>query len=158
MEEFKVGAGDSTTIDLTGSIRGLPETETAYYDLNLRQLSSNRYDIQALAADSLLPKNIVLPATMKMSGNFKGTLKNFSASTVIATSVGNLKGNMELTSGKGPSSESSQWKTDVIVEEFNVGSLLGDPETFGPVSLKASAAGRGLNKDDIKAKLNVQVD
>jgi len=117
-----------------------------YYDVNLRLLFFNRNDIQALVADTLLPKNIVFPASIRAVGNFKGTLKNFSASTAIATSIGSLKGNAALTSGKGPSSESSQWKTDVIVEEFDVGSLLGDPETFGPVSLKASAAGTGLNK------------
>jgi translocation and assembly module TamB len=158
VEEFRAAAGDSTTIDLTGSIRGLPEAETANYDVSLRLFSSGRNDIQALIADTLLPKNIVLPTTMKMSGNFKGTLKNFSASTVIATSIGNLKGNAALNTGEGTGSTASRWKADVIVEEFDVGSLLNDTETFGPVSLKASAAGTGLNKDDIKAKLNVQMD
>jgi hypothetical protein len=156
VEEFRVAAGDSTKVDLTGSIRGLPET--AYYDVNLRLLSSSRNDIQALVADTLLPKNIVLPTSIRMSGNFKGTAENFSASTVIATSIGSLKGNVALNSGKGSGSKASRWKTDVIVDEFNVGSLLNDPETFGTVSLKASAVGTGLNKDDIEAQVNVQVD
>jgi len=158
VEALRVAAGNSTTIDLTGSIRGLPEAETAHYDVNLRLLSSGRNDIQALVVDTLLPKNIVLPASMKMSGNFKGTAKNFSASSIIVTSIGSLKGNVALNSGKGSGSKASRWKTDVIVDEFNVGSLLNDPETFGPVSLKASAAGTGLNKDDIEAQLNVEVD
>jgi translocation and assembly module TamB len=158
VEELRVAAGDSTTVDLTGSIRGLPEAETAHYDVNLRLFSSGRNDIQALIADTLLPKNIVLPASMRLSGNFKGTAKNFSASSVIATNIGSIKGNVALNSGKGLSSKASRWKTDVIVEEFNVGSLLNDPETFGPVSLKASAAGTGLSKDDIEAQLNIQVD
>ena len=158
VEEFRAAAGDSTTIDLTGSIRGLPEAETANYDVNLRLLSSGRNDIQALVADTLLPKNIVLPASIRMSGNFKGTVKDFSASTAITTSIGSLKGNVALNSGKGSGSKASRWKTDVIVDEFNVGSLLNDPEIFGPVSLKASAAGTGFNKDDIEAQLNVQVD
>ncbi len=158
VEEFRAAVGDSTTVDLTGSIRGLPEAKTAYYDVNLRLFSSGRNDIQALVVDTLLPQNIFLPASMRMSGNFKGTAKNFSASTVITTSIGSLKGNVVLNSGQGPGSKTSEWKTDVIVDEFNVGSLLDDPETFGPVSLKASAAGTGLSKDDIAAQLNVQVD
>jgi hypothetical protein len=158
VEEFRAAVGDSTSVDLTGSIRGLPEAETAYYDANLRLLSSGRNDIQALVADTVLPKNIVLPTSMRVSGNFKGTMKNFSASSFIATSIGSVKGNVELNSGRGTGSTASRWKTDVIVEEFNVGSLLNDPETFGPVSLKASAVGTGLTKDDIEAQLNVQVD
>ncbi len=158
VEEFRAAAGDSTTVDLTGSIRGLPNAKTAYYDVNLRLISTGRNDIQAFVADTLLPKNIVLPASMRLSGNFKGTAKNFLASTDIATSFGSLKGNVALNSGQGTDSIASRWKTDIVVDEFNVGSLLNDPETFGPVSLKASAVGTGLTKDDIKAQLNVQVD
>ncbi len=158
VEEFRAAAGDSTTVDLTGSIRGWPEAETPYYDVTLRLFSSGRNDIRALVADTLLPKNLVLPAAMRMSGTFKGTTTNFSASSVIATSIGSLKGSVALNSGKGPNSKASRWKTNVVVEEFNVGSLLNDPETFGPVSLTASAAGTGLRKDDIEAQLNVEVD
>ena len=85
-------------------------------------------------------------------------MKNFAASTVIKTNIGNLKGNVALNSVSGPSSKAIRWKAEVIVEEFNVGSLLNDPATFGPVSLKASADGTGLKKDDVEAQLNVQVE
>jgi translocation and assembly module TamB len=158
VEEFRATAGDSTSIDVTGSIRGLPEAETAYYDLNLRLLSSGRNDIQTLVADTVLPKGIVLPASIRISGKFKGTAENFSASSDIVTNIGSLNGNVSLNSGQGVGSKASRWKTDAILEEFNVGSFLNDPETFGPVSLKASAAGTGLSKDDFEAQLNVQVD
>ncbi len=156
VEELRVSAGDSTRVDLTGLIRGLPQAETAYYDMNLRLLSTGRNDIKALVADTLLPKNILLPASMRMSGNFKGTSKNFSASSAIATSIGSVKGNVALNSLNG--SKASRWKTDVTVHEFNVGLLLNDTETFGPVSLKASAAGTGLKQDDIEAQLSLDVD
>ncbi len=158
VERCRVAAGDSTIIDVTGSIRGLPEAETAYYDMHLRQFSSGRNDIRALVADTLLPKNLVLPVAMRMSGDFRGTTKNFSASSVIATSIGRLTGNVALISAQGPGSQTSQWKTEVTVEEFDVGSLLNDVETFGPVSLKASAFGTGFGKDDIEAQVHVDVD
>ncbi len=158
IEEFRATTGDSTTVDLTGSILGLPEVEKTYYDVNLRLLSSGRKDIQALLADSLLPKSIVLPATMTMSGTYKGTLKSFSVSSVIETSIGNVQGTLAMISGPGPGSRDTQWKTDVNVEEFNIGSLLNDPETFGPVSMKISAAGTGLNKDNVDGQINVLVD
>ena len=157
IEKFHASLGDSTEVDLAGSIQGLPEAETAHYDVNLHQLTSGRNDIQALVPDTLLPKEIVIPGSINVTGNFKGTLKKFSASTVIATSIGNAEGNVDLSIGKGPDSISSRWKTDLVVDEFNVGLLLNDTETFGPVSLKASAVGTGLNKDDVVAKLNVQV-
>jgi len=46
----------------------------------------------------------------------------------------------------------------VILEEFDVGSLLNDPETFGTVSLTASAIGTGVKKDDLEANVNVLVE
>jgi len=158
VERCRVAAGDSTIIELTGSIRGLPEAETAYYDMQLLLFASGRNDIRALVGDTLLPKNIVLPVAMRISGDFKGTTKDFSASSVIATSIGRLKGTVALTSAHGLSSKASRWKTDVTVEEFDIGSLLNDTETFGPVSLKASAVGTGLSKDNIEAQVDVEAD
>jgi hypothetical protein len=109
-------------------------------------------------ADTLLPQNIVLPTFIRLSGNFNGTVKNFAASTVITTSIGNVKGTAALNSPQNPSSKANRWNAEVIVEEFNIGSLLNDPKTFGQISLKASAAGTGLTKDDIEAQLDIQVD
>jgi hypothetical protein len=158
VEEFRAAMGDSTVVELAGSIRGLPKADTAHYSLNLHLFTSSRKDIQALIADTLLPKNIVLPASIRMSGNFNGTMKNFTASSVLTTNIGNLKGNAVLNSVRGSGSKNSWWKADVVVEEFNVGLLLNDPKTFGPVSFKASAEGTGLHKDDIEARLNINVE
>ncbi|MEO8168499.1 MAG: hypothetical protein ABI623_09640, partial [bacterium] len=141
--------------DLAGTIRGLPHAETANYDINLRLLSSGRNDIVALVADTLLPKNIVLPASIRMTGSFKGTTKNFSAYSAVSTSIGSVKGNVALNSANG---SKSSWKTDLTVNEFNVGLLLNDTETFGAVSLKASAFGTGLKKEDIEAQMSLEVD
>jgi hypothetical protein len=126
--------------------------------VNVRILSTGRDDIHAVVADTLLPKDIVLPASIKISGNFKGTVKNFSASSVIETNIGNLNGSAALNSDTGSGSKAVRWKAEIIAEEFNVGSLLNNPAAFGPVSLKASADGTGLNKDDIEAHLNVHVE
>ncbi|MEX2117345.1 MAG: translocation/assembly module TamB domain-containing protein [Bacteroidota bacterium] len=158
VEELRAAVGDSTTLDFTGSIRGLPKAKTAHYDLNLRLFSSGRKDIQQLVADTLLPEDIVVPASVRMSGNFKGTLKNFSASSAIMTSIGSLRGSVALDSGNEPDLKASRWNADFLVDEFDVGLLLNDPETFGPVSLKATAVGSGMSKNDIEAYLDVTVD
>jgi hypothetical protein len=158
IEAFRAAVGDSTTIDFTGSIRGLPGIDTAHYDIDLRLFSSGRKDVQTFVADTLIPQNIVLPASIRLSGNFNGTVKNFSASSVITTSMGNMKGTVALNSPPNSGSKANRWNAEVFVEEFNIGSLLNDLETFGPVSLKATAAGTGLTKEDIEAQLDVQVE
>ncbi len=98
--DCRIATGESTRIDLTGSIRGLPEAATSYVDVNLREFSTGRNDIRALVADSVLPKNLVLPATINMNGQFRGTMKRFFASASIATSDGNVNGNAIFSSEK----------------------------------------------------------
>ena len=158
LEDCRIATGDSTTAAFKGSIRGLPEAATAHYDIDLREFSSGRRDIRALVADAVLPGNLVLPVAVRMNGEFKGTTKEFFASVFIATSIGDAKGKATLHSGSGLNAGSSQWKAEVAVEDFNLGSLLDDPEMFGPVSLHASAEGTGLSRSDIEAGLNVEVD
>ena len=158
IEELRIAEGDSTAVDLTGVVRGLPEAATADYDMNLALLSTSRDDILALVADSLLPKHIILPFSVRISGSFKGTARNFSASSVVATSFGSLNGKVQLSSGAISDSNDYRWKADVAADDFNVGQLLGDTESFGPVSLKATAAGTGLREDNVKAQLDVRVE
>ncbi|MGA9118381.1 MAG: translocation/assembly module TamB domain-containing protein [Bacteroidota bacterium] len=158
LTDCRITTGDSTHIDLTGSIRGLPEASTSYVDMNLREFSTSRTDIRALVADTVLPKNLVLPATVKMNGQFRGTMKRFFASAFIATSDGNVNGNATFYSERTLNGQSSRWNAEVSVIELNIGSLLNDPEMFGPVSFYASVAGTGVSKDDIQARMRVEVE
>ena len=158
VEECRISTGDSTAVDLTGSIRGLPAAAASYYEADLRMLRTGREDIKALVADTMLPKNLVLPTAVKMNGEFKGTTKDFVASAFIATSSGNVKGTVRVNSGGTPDSRAARWEAEGSVDELNVGSLLNDPGTFGPVSLSVSAAGTGLRRDDVEARLNVEMD
>ena len=157
-KRLRVAAGDSMAIDLAGSVRGLPEAKSAFYDLNLHGLSFGRHDLEELVADTLLPKTFIVPASVTMSGNFKGTFRNFSTSSVVTTSIGSISGNAALDSGSEPGSTGSRWNMDLNVDTFDVGVLLNDTETFGPVSLKATAVGMGMSKDNIEAYMDVDVD
>ena len=158
VEELQVAAGDSTEVNLSGAIRGFPSAKTAEYEIGLQRFASTRQDINRLVVDSLIPKSIALPVSMNVSGKFKGTMKNFSASAAVATSIGAVHANVKLSSGKGAGADVSRWTSDVSVEDFDLGSLLNNPETFGPVSMRASAVGSGLTMDDMKADVDVQVE
>ena len=54
----------------------------------------------------------------------------------VATSIGKITGNAQLNSGAASDSADYRWKADVVAEEFNVGQLLGDTESFGPVTVE----------------------
>ena len=158
VEKCRIATDDSTTVDLTGSIQGLPDFATLYYDVRVRASGPAGRDLQSLVADTLLPKNLVLPSTIEMNGRFEGTTKDFFASASIATSMGSMEGNVLVRSRRSFPPETREWKAEVSVDEFDVGSLLHDPETFGPVSLSVSAAGTGVRKEDMEAQVNGEID
>jgi hypothetical protein len=158
VEEFRLSAGESTLVDLSGFIRGLPDVETAFFDLTLDRFSSTRTDIHAFLSDTLIPKSITVPVSMTLNGRFKGTMKDFTASSSIGTSIGSLSATVTVASGDGIQAQPIRWNASLTARDFNVGSLLNDPQMYGPVSLRASAAGTGMSEEDLEAQLSMEVD
>ena len=158
IEHLQMGAGNASTVDLSGSIRGLPDVATASYDIDLKELSTGRKDLHALLGDSLLPANLVMPIAMHMNGSFHGTPSNFSAAAALETSIGNLQAHVAFNTTRRDSAHSPHWQADVMTEGLNAGALFTDAEILGPVSLKASAAGTGLHMADIEARVDAEVD
>jgi hypothetical protein len=157
VEHFRLGVGDATTIELTGALRGLPDVDKASYDIELLELSSGRHDIQALVADSSLPVNLVLPASMHLSGNFHGTLSNFSAGATLESSIGGLKAHVAFSTAGGDNGHTPRWQAEVHAMQFNPGALFDDLESLGPVTMTGTAAGTGLHMPDIEARVDLEV-
>jgi translocation and assembly module TamB len=156
IDECKASAGDSTVIDIVGTVSGLPDAKTAVYDLTIQKIASARKDIETFVLDTLLPKSIAIPASMHMTGAFKGTMNDFTASTDIWTTIGSIAASASFAGGAA--SDSSRWKTKISVINFDLAALMRDSTTFGPLSLTASADGKGMKKEDITAQVNVNVD
>ena len=51
----------NTRLDASGRIRGLPDINKAFFDLNIHQLNTRRADIYAIAPPGSIPSNIRLP-------------------------------------------------------------------------------------------------
>lgn len=156
VEKLFIETGDSTSLDLAGAIRGLPDIESAHYAMDLRHFTTGRNDIQLIVADTLLPKSIVVPASIRATGDFKGTVKNFVGSAEIAADGGSVTVHAVLNSGIG--SDTARWNADVLIAGFDVGALLGDSVMFGSVSLTATAVGSGVTIGDVTAHVHIVVD
>ena len=158
VEECRLFTGDSTALELNGTIRGVLNPSTAYYDVHLLRFATGRKDIQELIPDNLLPRTLHLPERLHLTGHFTGTIHDFYASSELSTSMGRANASVMMQSGPTPGSQSSRWKAGLTLEECDVGSLIHRPATIGPISLTASATGTGLRTDDFDAHLEVFVD
>lgn len=96
-----VTVGKHTIADLRFSAKGLPDYNTAKFDLNMNDISTSYNDItQILVLDSLLPKGLSKLGIVHVKGGLSGnvadmSLSNFSITTQSKTSFtgsGNIKG------------------------------------------------------------------
>ena len=150
---FQVTGLKSTKIDISGNVKGLPDANKAFIDLNIKQFSLGKGDLLAVIPKSALPANIELPNRIAATGKFRGSMTNFNTNFNVNTDMGSAK---LLAGMKGPKgSESYTGHVELI--NFNVGRLLKQQEQLGRISVRADVAGTGLEPKTAKARFNAKL-
>lgn len=157
LSRLSVTSGASTAAEIAGAIHGYPGTPSARYDLTLRSLTTGRDDIRRFVSDSLLPRTIRIPDSIRLSGVFKGTVREFSASALVTTTIGTLEGALTMSAGDTIRHTASRWSMSVIGEAFNAGELLRDTTMLGPATFTATAAGTGGWNDGLRGDAHLLV-
>ncbi|WP_316840482.1 translocation/assembly module TamB domain-containing protein [Pedobacter gandavensis] len=143
----------STNIDLNGKIKGLPDMNKLYMDLNIKQFSLTKPDLLVVIPKNTLPTNIELPNRIQANGKFTGSLTNFNTGFNINTDMGSAK---LLANMKGPKGR-EQYTANINLNNFNVGKLLKQQAQLGRVTAKATVNGTGLDPKTASLKINGQV-
>ncbi|MCX2480930.1 translocation/assembly module TamB domain-containing protein [Pedobacter sp. MC2016-15] len=143
----------STRIDVNGTVKGLPDVEKTFLDLNIKRFNMTKADLLVLIPKKSLPANITLPNTIAANGKFKGSMTNFNTGFNINTDMGSAK---LLASMKGPKGKES-YTADVSLNNFNVGRLIQMQQQLGRITVKANVTGSGLDAKTANAKINGQL-
>ena len=89
--QFEVSGIGTTKVSLSGKITGLPDAQKAYYDLDIKNLSSTSKDVSTFVPAGTIPKNIQLPTQFNLAGKFKGSVQNFKTNLALNSSFGKAK-------------------------------------------------------------------
>lgn len=143
----------STHIDISGTVKGLPEVNKAYLDLNIKKFSLSKGDLLAVIPKSSLPAGINLPNRIAATGNFKGSMTNFNTGFNINTDMGAAR---LLASMKGPKGKES-YTANLNLNNFNVGRLMKMEPQLGRITVKAEISGTGLDARTAAARINAQL-
>jgi hypothetical protein len=131
----------NTKIVGSGTITGLPNTQKAYFDLDLKQFTSTAKDFNAFLPKATIPNSISLPATFQAKGTFKGTINNFVTDLVLESSFGPAKINA-LFDQRIKNKE--KYDVKAKLENFDLGKLIKN-NTIGKISGNATIKGAGLD-------------
>jgi hypothetical protein len=134
------GIGNTTFVG-SGIITGLPDTEKAYFDFDIKELVSTAKDVNDFLPKETIPNSINLPASFNATGTFKGTINNFATDLVLESSFGPAKINA-LFNQTIKNKEKYDVKTEL--ENFDLGKLIKN-NSIGKISGNATIKGSGLD-------------
>ena len=147
---FEMNGIGNTKISASGTIKGLPDAQKAYYDLDIKKLSSTSTDVLSFVPAGTIPNTIQLPSQFNVQGKFKGSMKNFKTNLALNSSFGSAK-----IDGLFDQRIKNQEKYDATVSllDFNLGRLIKN-DSLGKITLKAKVKGKGLDPKTAQAELD----
>src|SRR5690606_7176241 len=145
---FEFKTLNNTHVIATAHIKGLPDVDKMYLDLNLKKMVTGRNDLNQLIAPSLLPDSIQLPRNISLTGTFKGGMNGFDTDMKLITEQGNATVNGKLSMGRD-----TTYNAFVTVDNFNLGEFLKQDSVLGYISAQAQVNGTGLNPKTMQADI-----
>ena len=147
---------DNTNIIASADIKGLPDTDKLFINLNLKKLTTSKKDLDRLIAKSMLPKDMAFqfPNSISLSGTFKGGMKGFDTNMSLLTEKGNATVNGYLNMA----GRDTTYDATLSISDFNIGHLLEQDSTLGIVSIDAQVKGQGLDPKTMRASMSGTVN
>jgi hypothetical protein len=151
--KLQISGLKSTKIDVSGTVKGLPDPNKTFLDLNIKQFSLGKGDLLVLIPKKSLPASIELPNRIQANGKFVGSMTNFNTNFNVATDMGGAK---LAASMKGPKGRES-YTAHVNLNNFNLGRLLKQQAQMGKITLRADVSGTGLDAKTANARFNAKL-
>ncbi|MFB9079080.1 translocation/assembly module TamB domain-containing protein [Flavobacterium procerum] len=150
ISKFEMSGIGTTKVSLSGKIAGLPDAEKAYYDLNIKKMSSTAKDINMFVPAGTIPKNIQLPSQLNLQGKFKGSVQNFKTNLALNSSFGNAKVDALFDQRI---KKREKYDATVSLNEFDLGRLIKN-DSIGKITLNAKVKGYGLDPKTANAVID----
>lgn len=155
--DLHILAGTSTEFNGRIKMRGLPDINNTFIDLNVERLITTGSDIQRFIPSLEQINQIDLDALtyFNFSGNYTGFIHDFVAYGDFKTNLGNVHTDINMKFGnryKAP-----VYSGKMSAQNFDLGAFLGI-KTMGDITFSAKLDGSGFNFDQLNATVNGKID
>jgi len=144
----------STDILLSGQIKGLPDPDKLFYDLNIARLQSCAADVNPFIPDSV-KLQARIPERFVVSGQVAGTTTQYNADININSTDGmaSVKGKLALPAAGAE----ARYDLALQTAALNIGHILRMDTLVGPVTINAVAKGTGFDPKTLAATVDATV-
>lgn len=142
-----------TSVSLDARMKGLPDADKLWFDVNLKALTTGRSDLEQLLPDSIVPASVRVPDQLMLQGKARGTLKDLTADLLLKSSDGSAK----VTGTFAEQSGIPKYMVDLETDELNAGRVLRQDPLLGKVTLHLKASGQSFDPKKIIAAVEADI-
>lgn len=155
IEALQVRGLSNTRVDVSGRVVGLPDINKFSANLNIRNITSSRRDVNLFIPATILPKNITLPNHFSATGNVRGNTRDLTTNLAVNTDLGGatVTGNIQQLND----TRNIRYATRVQTRSLDLGTILQDRENLGPISSTITVNGRGIDPKAMNATFDGQI-
>ncbi len=156
INNFQLATLNNTSLQLNGTVEGLPNINQSRFDIDLSKFATTRQDIKSVTPDTLLPQQLQLPENINVSAKLSGLATDYRGQLDLQTSLGALTANWQA---RGDSAfVPDTYQANVALQQFNAGKLLNNEDTIGMLDMDAQVSGTGLSPDNMQAQLKATIN
>ncbi|MFT5185585.1 MAG: hypothetical protein ACI84C_002733, partial [Flavobacteriales bacterium] len=151
---------DNTSFRGDFSLYGLPDIETTFITLDVKELTSNKAELERIPAPPFekgtyikTPEAFERLGQMSFSGNYTGFINDFTAFGTLETAIGSVTSDITLSADD----DTYAYKGKLNMDHFDLATFL-ENDLLGPMTAHLEIEGSGLNLDDLKADVVGRID
>ena len=158
-KDLIIQSGQATYVQGNFSVKGLPTIKQTFMDLNFKQVSTNKQDIDFILARATGSKKSIIPefatklGTVNFKGRFTGFIDDFISFGEFKTKAGRLVTDINMKIGKN---SIPTYSGTVKAFDFNLGDLIGRTD-IGRTTLSATISGKGFNVSSLQEKVRTEI-
>ncbi|MEY3645013.1 MAG: hypothetical protein RLZZ207_1709, partial [Bacteroidota bacterium] len=151
-DEFLVRMGKKTALFGTFQIEGLPQLDSTFLRLDLRNSVISATDLSPYL-NAAAQKELNKFNTIRFDADLTGMLHRFTTNGSFKTNIGNLNGRIDFESKDKQSTITSRLRVD----NLDLGLILGNTELFQKVSLEGNIQAKGNSLETALVDLNASI-
>lgn len=143
--EFDAVVNNTGGIKGTIDIKGLPNIDEVFLDLQLEPLYVNTYALEDIIGKDKLPESVRKLGTIEYNGRVTGFAYDLVSFGNLRSDQGGI--NTDVNFSYNPETGTSTFKGKFTTTELNIGVISGEPDLLGKVSMNANIDG-SIGKND----------
>lgn len=154
IQNLELSGLDKTRISLAGTLKNAMQPERLYYDVNIREFSSEARTVNNLLPPGTIPPDIQLPSFFTLKGTAKGTTQDVNTRLTLTSTFGNAAINA-LVNMQQKNAETFDVKANL--QHLQLGKIIRNNE-LGAITGQIVAKGRSFDPEIMTAAVagNIQ--